>query len=61
MGISRDTPILPRRVRRDVIVLICVKLAALWLIYQVFFNPHEAPPLRPAALTAHLIGPFRTQ
>jgi hypothetical protein len=48
-------------VRRDVIVLICVKLAALWLIYQFFFKPHEVPPLQPAALTAHLIGPLRTQ
>jgi hypothetical protein len=51
-------PILPPAVRRDVLVLIAIKLVALAAIYWVFFAPNErlAPP-RPAEIAAHLFDP----
>ena len=51
-----DAPILPRAVRRDVVLLICVKLLALFVIYRVFFAPHEVPPLSPAQVMTRLLG-----
>jgi hypothetical protein len=57
---NREMPLLPRQVRRDIIVLICIKLAALWLLYQLFFNSHGVPDLQPAQLATHLIGSSRT-
>ncbi len=51
-----DAPILPRAARRDIIVLIGVKLAALLAIYLIFFRPHELPPLKPAQVAAQIVG-----
>jgi hypothetical protein len=51
-------PILPWAVRRDVLILISIKLAALAAIYWLFFAPHErASPPRPAEIAAHLLDP----
>jgi hypothetical protein len=51
-----NAPILPRAARRDIIVLVCVKLAALLAIYLFFFRPHELPPLKPAQVAAQILG-----
>jgi hypothetical protein len=46
----------PKAVRRDIIVLLCIKAAALTLIYFLFVRPVLVPEPKPAAVTAHLIG-----
>lgn len=46
----------PRTVRRDVIVLLCIKAAALTLIYFLFIKPAMVPEPRPSTMAAHLIG-----
>jgi hypothetical protein len=46
----------PKSVRRDVIVLLCVKALALTLIYFLFVRPVTAPEPRASAMAAHLIG-----
>jgi hypothetical protein len=51
-----SAPILPRRARRDIIALVCVKLAALLAIYLIFFAPYELPPLKPAQVAAQILG-----
>ena len=53
---SRDkNPILPLAVRRDIILLICIKLAVLWIIYQMFYKPYEMPAFQPAEITGHIL------
>lgn len=51
------TPIFPKPLRREIIVLICVKVAALFLIYQLFFADREVPPLNHDAVSRHLTSP----
>lgn len=46
----------PRFVRRDVIILLCIKAAALTLIYFLLVKPALVPEPKPAAMAAHLIG-----
>jgi hypothetical protein len=48
-------PILPWAVRRDVLILISIKLAVLAAIYWLFFAPHARPEPRPAEIAAHLL------
>ena len=55
--IRREGPILPRAVRRDVVILIGIKLIALFAIYQVFFKPNEHAPFHPAEVAQHIFGP----
>jgi hypothetical protein len=53
---SRDkNPILPLAVQRDIILLICIKLAVLWIIYQMFFKPYEIPVFQPAEISGHIL------
>lgn len=55
---NNAAPILPWAVRRDVLILISIKLAALAAIYWLFFAPHERPAApRPADVAAHLLDP----
>jgi hypothetical protein len=54
-----NAPILPRAARRDIVVLVCVKLAALLAIYLVFFAPHEQPPLKPAQVMTQIFSHSR--
>ncbi|MGD0142427.1 MAG: cytochrome oxidase putative small subunit CydP [Rhizomicrobium sp.] len=52
----RDSaPIFPWAVRRDVLILISIKLAALAAIYWLFFAPHERPEPRPVDIAAHIL------
>jgi hypothetical protein len=46
----------PKAVRRDVIVLLCLKAAALTLIYFLFIAPHAGPEPDGRAMTHHLVG-----
>ena len=46
----------PKTVRRDVIVLFCIKAAALTLIYYFFVAPVSRPEPNGVATAAHLIG-----
>jgi len=46
----------PKAIRRDVIVLLCLKAAALTLIYFLFIKPAMVPEPKPAAMATHLIG-----
>jgi hypothetical protein len=46
----------PKMVRRDVIVLLCVKAAALTLIYYLFIAPATHPEPNGRAVAAHLLG-----
>jgi hypothetical protein len=46
----------PRWVRRDVIVLLCLKAAALTLIYFLLIKPAMVPEPQPATMATHLIG-----
>lgn len=50
-------PVFSKALRREVIILVLVKLAALFLIYQIFFAPYKAPPLSREKLMHHLLGP----
>jgi len=46
----------PKMVRRDVIVLLCVKAAALTLIYFLFIGPAMHPEPNGRAVATHLLG-----
>ena len=46
----------PSWVRRDVIVLLLCKAAALTLIYFLFIKPALVPEPKPAAMATHIIG-----
>lgn len=46
----------PKTVRRDVIVLLCLKAAALTLIYFLFIKPAMMPEPDARATAVHLIG-----
>jgi hypothetical protein len=46
----------PKTVRRDVIVLLCIKAAALTLIYFTLVKPALMPEPKAATVAAHLIG-----
>jgi hypothetical protein len=54
---SDVAPILPWAVRRDVLILISIKLAVLAAIYWLFFAPHVRPAPAPADITRHLLDP----
>jgi hypothetical protein len=56
-GRYSDSAILPFAARRDIVVLICIKVAALWLIYHVFFETHAPGPMPPHQVEQHLLGP----
>jgi hypothetical protein len=45
----------PRAIRRDVIVLLCIKAAALTLIYFLFVAPATHPEPDGRAMQAHLM------
>jgi hypothetical protein len=58
VGTQRENgPVLSKPLRRDIALSICVKVAALIVIYRLFFAPYEAPPLSRAAVSAHILGP----
>ncbi len=46
----------PTALRKEVIVLIAVKIAALALIYQLFFAPATRGELDGGAVAAHVLG-----
>mgnify|MGYP001556036262 CR=1 FL=1 len=46
----------PKTVRRDVILLLCIKAAALTLIYFLFIRPAMMAEAQPSALAAHIKG-----
>ena len=46
----------PKTVRRDVIVLLCLKAAALTVIYFLFIKPAMMPEPDARATAVHLIG-----
>jgi hypothetical protein len=46
----------PKTVRRDVIILLCIKAAALTLIYFLFIKPAMMPEPDARATAVHLIG-----
>jgi hypothetical protein len=46
----------PKVLRRDVILLFCIKAAAILLIYQLFFAPMTRPEPDGAAIRAHLLA-----
>ena len=46
----------PRTIRRDVIALLCIKAAALSLIYFLFVAPAAQPEPNGRAMQAHLMG-----
>jgi hypothetical protein len=46
----------PKMARRDVIILLCIKAAALTLIYYVFVVPMLKPEPSPGSVAAHVIG-----
>ncbi len=46
----------PKAIRRDVIVLLCLKAAALTLIYFLFIAPATRPEPKADAVAAHLTG-----
>jgi len=41
--------------RREIILLVGIKLIALFILYQLFFAPVRPPAPDGAALTAHLL------
>ncbi len=49
-------PIFPWVLRRDVLILISIKLFALAAIYWLFFLPHERHEPRPAEVAAHILS-----
>ena len=56
-GESDAAPILPWAVRRDVLILISIKLAVLAAIYWLFFAPLVRPAPAPADIAHHLLDP----
>jgi hypothetical protein len=46
----------PKTVRRDVIILLCVKALMLTLIYFLLVKPAMVPEPKPATMAEHLIG-----
>jgi hypothetical protein len=56
---SRDpgAPILPRALRRDIILIFVVKVAVLVAIAQLFFHPLADSALNAKAMAQHLLSP----
>jgi len=52
------TPIFSGALRREVIVLIFVKAAALVAIYQLFFASAEKGPHDPDSISRHVLSPL---
>jgi hypothetical protein len=50
-----SAPIFPWAVRRDVLILVALKLAVLAAIYGLFVAPQTRPEPRPADVVAHLL------
>jgi hypothetical protein len=46
----------PKPIRRDVIVLLCLKAAALTLIYFLFVGPATHPEPNKSAMATQLLG-----
>jgi hypothetical protein len=46
----------PKLLRRDILLLLCVKAAALALIYSVVIAPSARPEPGREAMQAHLLG-----
>jgi hypothetical protein len=46
----------PKAIRRDVILLLCLKAVALTLIYFLFVAPATHPEPNGRAMQAHLMG-----
>jgi hypothetical protein len=55
LRISRRT-ILPFELRRDIAILICIKVFALLVIYQLFFGPPASPPVGERQVESRLFG-----
>jgi hypothetical protein len=55
-GEDGAAPILPWMLRRDVLILISIKLFALAAIYWLFFLPHGRHEPRPAEVAAHILS-----
>ena len=51
----------PKVLRREVLFLLAAKLAALTLIYFLFFAPHEISGLAANGIAAHLLAGSETQ
>lgn len=49
----------PQSLRRDIILLICIKAAALTLIYYAFVVPATRPEPDGPAMAAYLLGDSR--
>ena len=54
-------PPVRRALRREIIGLLCIKLAALTLLYWAFFGPSARPHLTTPDLTAHILSPAAAQ
>ena len=55
------TPILPLRLRRDIVLLLILKLVALLAIYQIFFTNQSHGSSSAASVTQHLLSLGQTQ
>ena len=55
-GDSGADPMFPKIVRRDVIILLCIKAVLLTLLYYAFVAPVSKPEPSGQAMAAHLIG-----
>lgn len=46
----------PRPLRREILILLAVKIVLLTTLYFAFFAPHHRPTLGPEAITSRLLG-----
>jgi hypothetical protein len=55
--VARIEAVFSKPLRRDIIVLLCIKALALAGIYLLFFAPTPRVATDPPALTGHIAGP----
>lgn len=53
---SRSQPVFPRALRRDVIIVVALKLVALVILQQVFFSSAERVRVTPQGATDKLFA-----
>jgi hypothetical protein len=52
---SASTPIFSKTLRRDVVLLLCLKATALALVYSIFFGPHTQPTMNASIIASHVL------
>jgi hypothetical protein len=60
MAMSASTPIFTKTLRRDIVLLLCLKATALALVYWMFFGPNTRPATDASVIAARILSSENT-